>query len=139
MCLDSDFFDLWRNCGDCNITQSDCQLSCHYCIAGEGIDTAELPAPRADQLLTIPSDGCSVDRRDYQLECRPQSEGNCGNVLMRAIPLLEFACLLRCHCFPHAHYSTITRLHLALPQCTLIYCVPHINCLLPTAFGGKRA
>ena len=80
MCLDSDFFDLWRSCGDCNITysQPECQLSCQYCLAGEGIDTSQIPAPRADQLLAIPSAGCSVDRRNFQLECRPLSEGNCG-------------------------------------------------------------
>lgn len=80
MCLDSDFFDLWRSCGDCNITysQPECQLSCHYCLAGEGIDTSDHPAPRADQLLAIPAAGCSVDRQSFQLECRPLSQGNCG-------------------------------------------------------------
>ena len=80
MCLDSDYFDLWRSCGDCSIIQQEpeCQLECTYCLAGEGIDTAELPAPRADQQIMVPSDGCSVDRRDFELECRPQSEGRCG-------------------------------------------------------------
>ena len=80
MCLDSDIFDLWRSCGECNIlrAESECQLSCTYCVSGEGLDTADVPAPRANQLLTIPAAGCSVDRRDYNLECRALSQGNCG-------------------------------------------------------------
>ncbi|KAL3150426.1 hypothetical protein ABBQ32_000262 [Trebouxia sp. C0010 RCD-2024] len=80
VCLDSDFFDLWRSCGDCNIsyTEPECRLSCDSCIAGEGEDTAEVPAPRADQQIAIPANGCSVRRRNYQLECDAQSEGACG-------------------------------------------------------------
>ena len=87
MCLDSDFFDLWRSCGDCEVAllEPECQLSCSYCIAGEGIDTAELPAPRADQQLAIPAAGCSVDRRDFELECESLSEGNCGKVWPTAL------------------------------------------------------
>lgn len=90
MCLDSDIFDLWRSCGDCNITDTnpECLLTCDYCTAGEGIDTADHPAPRATQTLAIPTAGCSVDRRDYQLECRPQSEGTCGKP-----PGLHLLCL----------------------------------------------
>ena len=82
MCLDSDIFDLWRSCGDCNITKAEpeCSLTCEYCLAGEGIDTAALPAPRQDQQLAIPEVGCSVDRRDFELECRAQSEGTCGKM-----------------------------------------------------------
>ena len=91
MCLDGDFFDLWRSCGDCNITRfdPDCQLSCNYCTAGEGIDTAQLPAPRANQQLAIPAAGCSVDRLDYQLECRAQSTGTCG---MASLYTLQCLC-----------------------------------------------
>lgn len=87
MCLDSDFFDLWRSCGDCNITsaQPQCQLSCEYCLAGEGLDTADHPAPRADQLLAIPAAGCSVGRRDFQVACRPLSEGTCGETWLADI------------------------------------------------------
>ena len=80
MCLNSDFFDLWRSCGDCNITNTEpqCQLSCGNCLAGEGVDTTRTPAPFADQQLAIPALGCSVNRRNFQLACRPQSEGSCG-------------------------------------------------------------
>ena len=104
MCLDSDIFDLWRSCGDCNITRTEpeCQLSCEYCLAGEGIDTADHPAPRADQVLAIPAQGCSVDRRDFELECRAQSQGTCGETWLRPMlcstlthPLLQ-QLLARC-------------------------------------------
>lgn len=83
VCLDSDIFDLWRSCGDCNVTKlPDCQMVCQSCIAGEGTDTVGTAAPRADQLLTIPAVGCSIERHDFQLACREQSIGNCGKILL---------------------------------------------------------
>lgn len=96
MCLDSDIFDLWRSCEDCNITYSppECQLSCNSCLAGEGVDTADRPAPRADQLLAIPAAGCSAERRNFQLECRPLSEGTCGETWLVRFGHLIF---LICH------------------------------------------
>ena len=79
MCLDSDIFDLWRSCGDCNVTYApQCQMSCQDCLAGEGEDTAEVPAPRADQQVAIPAAGCSIRRRNFELGCDRQSEGSCG-------------------------------------------------------------
>lgn len=80
VCLDSDFYDLWRSCGDCNITylEPECEMSCEFCLAGEGEDTAKVPAPRANQQIAIPAAGCSVVRRDFQLECDPLSVGHCG-------------------------------------------------------------
>ncbi|KAL3150424.1 hypothetical protein ABBQ32_000260 [Trebouxia sp. C0010 RCD-2024] len=56
----------------------ECQMSCEYCIAGEGSDTAEFPAPWADQQIAIPAAGCSVRRRNFQLGCDLKSEGSCG-------------------------------------------------------------
>ncbi|KAL3138988.1 hypothetical protein ABBQ32_005793 [Trebouxia sp. C0010 RCD-2024] len=80
VCLDSDFYDLWRSCGDCNITylEPECEMTCEFCLAGEGEDTANVPAPRANQQVAIPAAGCSVVRRDFQLKCDPQSVGRCG-------------------------------------------------------------
>ena len=105
VCLDSDFFDLWRSCGDCNITQSqpECQLSCQSCLAGEGIDTSEHPAPRADQLLAIPHAGCSVDRRSFQLECRPQSQGHCGETWLADILPTMLCCIVTASCLLSLH------------------------------------
>ena len=111
MCLDSDIFDLWRSCGDCNITNAEpeCQLSCEYCLAGEGLDTVDVPAPRADQVLAIPAAGCSVDRRDFNLECRAQSEGNCGETWL--------ACMFA----PCYHYKALSGLpHVAANH--LLHC-----------------
>ena len=108
MCLDSDIFDLWRSCGDCNIsrTEPECQLSCEYCLAGEGIDTAEHPAPRADQILSIPAEGCSVDRRDFELECRPQSAGSCGETCLTSPSLTLLYPDVTAACLLHHHHHT---------------------------------
>ena len=131
MCLDSDIYDLWRSCGDCNITyiEPECQLSCEYCLAGEGTDTASVPAPRADQVLDIPAVGCSVDRRDFQLKCRPLSEGNCGELACKHFSNNVFpavtcsTCLLQRH---HTSYVTFCYAALYFWPCILSQCTCHL-------------
>ena len=157
MCLDSDFFDLWRSCGDCNITysQPECQLSCHSCLAGEGEDTTEHPAPRADQLLAIPDAGCSVDRRTFQLDCRPLSQGHCGEIWL-ADTLSAPASFFGSHCFayhlPAIEFNeglavhALQRLPIVTMQTSLTVQPPLHSFQIPTRVlrrihntGGKRA
>ena len=77
--------------------EPECQLSCEYCLAGEGTDTVNVTAPRMDQVLAIPPAGCSVNRQDFQLTCREQSEGNCGKAWLADILYTTFPCSSCCN------------------------------------------